>query len=126
MSKVVFKNDASESVPAYGVMKVNSVDQDVVIHTVKPTTDGEKLILVNSEVVVAKGSPGNAFSPINTDLWALYDTADGTPALGERWGPKAGSWKLSKDKAGFLVVPMTGGNPPPIAGLVFVRLEVCR
>jgi hypothetical protein len=35
---------------------------------------------------------------------ALYDSADGTPATGERWGPRSGTFKLKKNTGGFLVI----------------------
>jgi hypothetical protein len=56
----------------------------------------------------------------------LYDTADGTPALNEQWGPANGTYKAKKNKIGFLAIPMASGDTPPVDDVRMMMLEVCR
>lgn len=107
---VPFRNDSSgsETVPAYGVMRVTgSVDIDGVEHVTvaKPNTDFKRKYLVNGPTAVPYNETGKGTWLEEAD-WVLYDDAN-TPALGESWGPSDGSWKLKKWRYGFTIV----GNP---------------
>lgn len=107
---VPFRNDSSgsETVPAYGVMRVTgSVDIDGVEHVTvaKPNTDFKRKYLVNGPTAVPYNETGKGTWLEEAD-WVLYDDAN-TPAIGESWGPSDGSWKLKKWRYGFTIV----GNP---------------
>jgi hypothetical protein len=53
---------------------------------------------------------------VGNHVAALYDTADGTPAFGESWGPRDATWKLKKNTGGFRVL----GNADSTNGVVVV------
>ena len=92
------------TVPAYGVMRVTDVvvlePGRVVVTTDQPNADGDTGDhVINHPVNVAAGATGRC-TRVGI-LAALYDESSGTPANGDSWGPASGSWKLTKDKAGF-------------------------
>ena len=43
-------------------------------------------------------------------VWALYDPADGTPAVGEVWGSGKSSHKLRKRLLGWRILVVDSGN----------------
>lgn len=107
---IPFRNDSSgsETVPAYGVMRVTgSATISGVEHVTvaKPNTDFKRKYLVNGSTAVPYNETGKGTWLEEAD-WVLYDDAN-TPALGESWGPSDGSWKLKKWRYGFTIV----GNP---------------
>jgi len=115
-----FRNDSPETVPAYGVMRGTGVvvvePGRVVLLGDKPTGFGcQQRGLLNGPSPVGAGKYGVCTR--TGPAAALYETADGTPAPGERWGPRAGSWKLRKHTGGFLVLGVTRSA----AGLVLVE-----
>lgn len=111
-----FQNNAGEEIPAHAVVRISStVTQDgrVIYQMGKPNTYGAYWAhRINGPTAVSSG--GYGICRLNGLLAASYDTADGTPAIGEIWGPRNGSWKLKKDTPGFRVVS-TGAS-----GMVFV------
>src|SRR5262249_49771951 len=73
----------------------------VVLTADQPNTFGcQANCFVNGPVPVAAGQYG--FCTRAGPVVALYDTADGTPAFGDAWGPRSGTWQLKKNTGGFL------------------------
>ncbi|MGQ0633044.1 MAG: hypothetical protein ACT4QC_00385 [Planctomycetaceae bacterium] len=109
----VFRNDSGEQVPAFGVLRLTGVavlePARVVLTAQKPDTYGcQYQCAINGPTPVPAGKYG-----VCTRLGllpALYDAADGTPAFGERWGPRSGTWKLKKHTGGFRVLGVTNGG----------------
>jgi len=100
-------NNSSEVIPAYGVMRVESVDADTEVHEVnKPSTTFKCRYLVNLGSDIAIDGSGNA-TWLEKSAQVLYRAASGTPAIDEEWGAKDGQWTLEKNRPGFLI---TGGN----------------
>lgn len=115
-----YRNDSAETVPPWGVLRITGVTVPepgrVVLLADKPTGYGcQHRALLNGPTAVAAGKYGVATRGMFSA--ALYETADGTPAAGERWGPRGGSWKLRKWTGGFAVVGVTRAS----AGLVLVQ-----
>lgn len=104
-------NSSSLTIPAFGLVRVVSADAAGVLTVDRPNADG-MAVMVNSLQPVQPSNHGAATNQVPT--YALYETGDGTPAVGETWGAGSGSYKLRKNKAGFTIV---GG---PANGLVMV------
>ena len=108
-----FVNSSSGTIPAYGVVRgtgVSIIEPGRVVMTVdQPNTFGcQTQCFVNGPAPVAAGNFGYA---CRTGLLvALYDTADGTPAFGQAWGPRAGTWKLKQNTGGFAVIGVTNSS----------------
>lgn len=108
-TRIPFRNDSGETVPAYGVMRVvnkTTIDARPIYTIGKPNTTFQRRYLVNSPTEVIDGGRG-----WGTWLWhadyVLYDSGSGTPAFGEEWGAQNGTWTLAKNRPGFLI---DGGN----------------
>lgn len=104
-----FRNDAGAEVPAFAVMGISGAiarGASRVATCVFPDDLSARpphYYAVNGPVVVPNGGYGQA-SLLNTmPWWALYATGDGTPAVGEEWGPRD-TYTLRKHNPGFLVV----------------------
>jgi hypothetical protein len=78
----------------------------------QPSADGV-YCWIASRLGVSAGSSGVA-SIAAEPVDALYNPADGTPAVGDTWGAGSGSWSLRKNKPGFLVI----GLPDTVRSLV--------
>lgn len=109
---VQFVNNASETAPAYGVMRVTGVNSAGRVEVAKPNTTLQRLYLVNGHKDVAAGKTGKGtwlteFGHGKQFKYVLYNTSSGTPAYGECWGPKNGQWSLEKYRYGFTII---GGN----------------
>jgi hypothetical protein len=111
-SRIPFRVDATETVPAYGLLRVTGmveVDGRKVYKIDKPNTTFSRLYLVNGpdEITYRSGSTGYGWG---TWLWhadyVLYDTGN-TPAFGDSWGPQDGTWTIKKYRYGFTIM---GGN----------------
>lgn len=92
-------NTTGEIIPAFGLMRRTGVNSDAQITVAKPDTDGQ-LVLVNGPVSILANAVGAATGYGNQQIIA-FDTSDGTPAAGETWGAKNGSWLARKGNAGF-------------------------
>jgi hypothetical protein len=95
------RNSESETIPAFGVMQVESleVSGDQLVFVVgKPDGTG-KPILFNSYLPIAASGKGSGTADFPAP--GLFDDADGAPAAGTNYGPVSGSWKLKKNNAGF-------------------------
>jgi hypothetical protein len=102
-----FLNANAGTIPAYGVVRATGISIPeagrVLLSVDQPNTFGcQAQCFVNSPVPVAAGKYG--YATRTGALVALYDLADGTPAYGQAWGPRAGTWKLKKNTGGFFVL----------------------
>jgi hypothetical protein len=92
---------------AFGVMVDNGVedsgDGSPRLVTRATQTLGERPIYINGPGNCASGQDGICYIPDGTPCQVAYDTGDGTPALGESWGPVAGSFKIRKGFPGFKI-----------------------
>ena len=94
---ITFRNDSSETIPAYGCLAITGAEQNddrlIFVKGEKPSSTACKSYAVNGPVDVEKNRYGQCF----TSSWTrvLYDT--GTPEPGDLYGPKASQWTISKD-----------------------------
>ena len=108
-----FLNNASSQVPAYAVLRATGlslIEQARVVMTAdQPNTFGcQANCFVNGPTPVSSGQYGYASRA--APIVALYDPADGTPAYGDSWGPRNGTWKLKKNTGGFFVLGVTNSS----------------
>ncbi len=97
------QNQNAQQVPAFGLVRVVSVDPKGLYTVDQPNTDGQQVFGTNFVPIAASmATPGAVTN--DWPWWALYEAMDGVPAVGDTWGAGAGSWKLRKGKAGFQVV----------------------
>lgn len=119
MQWVEFKNDAGETIPSFGIVRLTGVATieatRVVLTGAKPNAFGcQYNAAVNGPTAVLSGQYGICTrAAVGV---ALYDTADGTPAFGEKWGPRDATWKLKKNTGGFSILGVTNSD----LGLVLV------
>lgn len=105
---MLFYNGDATTIPAYGVVLRNGVQAaggpDFSIKAKRPDAwSCQENFLINGPNSVESTSWGNAqFGDGNTFI-AAYDSADGTPAKDEFWGPQSGTYLLKKLTVGFIV-----------------------
>lgn len=110
MQWLTFRNDSGEEIPAFACMRCTGLalidDGSVVLKMAKPNTYGAQFgHYFNGPIKIASGLYGLCTrSPAAA---AVYDSVDGTPAFGEQWGPRSGTWKLKKNTGGFEVLGVT-------------------
>lgn len=113
------ENDAGVEVPAYGVLRVTGHTTAGFRKVAKPNADSQSGCIVNgsTKIPVTIGTrPGRGQALADPHVRALYDSADGTPAVDETWGPGNGTFKLKKGKTGFRIT----GGVDATAGTVWV------
>lgn len=122
---VPFINATSPNVliPAYAVMRLTTattVDGEMVINVAKPDATYRWRYLINGpdEVEASTTARGWGTWIFDTDK-VLYDTGS-TPAVGERWGPKADEWKLFQHRPGFIV----DGRKDSTAGWMYAQQAI--
>lgn len=101
-----FLNDSGEEIPAHAVMRINgiSVQRNRACYAMRQPNSFGSIWghRINGPTPVADGAFG--VCTLTGVIAGLYDTADGTPAHGEYWGPRNGSWKLRKNTSGWRVL----------------------
>ena len=107
---VEFINNASSQIPAFGVIRITGVTVveagRVVLAGAQSNTYGAQYHhAINGPNPVNAGKYG--MCSFSSPIPAYYDSADGTPAFGEKWGPRDATWKLKKNTGGFLVIGTT-------------------
>lgn len=97
-----FKNNGSQAIPAYGVMRVESSTTAIpgdkhhkLLKCVRPDTTFARIYAVNGPEEVPVSGYGLCRLPPFDNVEVLYDTAN-TPAVGEGWGPQPDSFKLKQ------------------------------
>lgn len=112
-------NNSGETIPARGIIRVVGVT----VHEGRDVLDGRKpnsfgsqyMHFVNGPEAIPVAELGYCYYPETAgefsggETWALYDDGDGTPAAGESWGPREGTWKLRKNTGGFQVLGLISG-----------------
>lgn len=94
-------NAASETIPAFAVLRVSGINSDGLIQVAKPNTNSDHNLLLNGPFDVPTSKYLSVTVPVAAR--ALYETSDGTPANGEFWGSGNGSFKLRKAQAGVFI-----------------------
>lgn len=93
-----FRNDSTETAPAYAVMAITgcTVVGGIPYVTInKPSTTFVRGHLVNANADIASSGFGFAYGPIvGPPVTVLYTTP---PSAGDGYGPRAGSWKMEKN-----------------------------
>jgi hypothetical protein len=112
-----FRNDSGEEIPANGCMRITgsaTVGGQQYLLAEKPNTYGSQYLhWFNGDQPVATGKFGTCYK--GSFVRALYDTADGTPSVGQQWGPRSGTWKLRANTGGWQIL---GGHS---SGVVTVQ-----
>jgi hypothetical protein len=112
MTPISFRNDSGETIPSYAIVGLAYVASPA---TGRKVASGDQIVnssnpwVVNSRVAVSSDGPGWGFGSANRYEWIAYESADGTPAVGDEWGPKADSWKLRRAAAGCRIVSVGSG-----------------
>lgn len=115
-ARVRFKNTASETAPAWGLMRITTptAGKDY-LNIAKPDATYRWLYLVNGPKDVAASGFGYGHF-LTAEVFAqkrrqyvLYDTGN-TPTQGQEWGPKDDSWLVWQHRPGFLIVGSTAGS----------------
>ena len=115
--RIGFFNDSGATVPSFGVMlfkgskgqnsEKNGPAQGVCVTIKQPDTYGcQYNALVADEGLLGNGYANQTYGAAQLDppFIAAYDSTDGTPAFGDRWGPRASTWLLKKNTGGFFVI----------------------
>jgi hypothetical protein len=119
--RIGFFNDSGQTIPPFGVVLLKGFKgqdsdtkrgpaQGVVASVKRPDVFGcQYNAMVADETPDGAGCPDQTFGAAQlpmqgVPLIALYDSADGTPAFGEAWGPRSGTFKLKKNTGGFRVI----------------------
>lgn len=114
---MIIRNDSNETIPGFAVMRVTGAAHDAAgqfyLRVDKPDDSFQTYYLVNGPFPIPAGKFGVADD--DYPCYAAYDDGSGTPAFGDSWGAKSGSWKLAPNRDGFDVL----GNST--AGRVLVR-----
>lgn len=101
----LFKNTGEDTIPAYGLIRITgttAVGNAVVLAGAKPNIYGSQYMhYVNGHKAIDAGYLGKCFD--DDTVRVLYDSADGTPAAGEMWGPRASTYKLKKNTGGWII-----------------------
>lgn len=104
---IQFRNDSAYQVPAFGILRItgfNTSDPEQPFFTIdRPNTYGSQYLhAINGPLAIEANGYGECtLGQYNT---ALYDTSDGTPAVGEMWGTRSGTFMLKKNTGGFVVL----------------------
>lgn len=102
-------------IPAGGVFVDNGAEladdeESYVIQARKVQAFGEQPLYVNSPSVVAADGNGDCVRPYGRPLWVAYLESDGTPAVGEEWGPVPAAYTIRKGFPGFKILATGSGG----------------
>src|SRR6266700_6989666 len=103
-----FQNNSGTEAPPYGCLKITEIT-DGILQAIRPDSGRGIYAFNGPQAVPAGGTAGpdsvtRGLCSQDYPAFALYDSADGTPANGEIWGPGTDTFKLKKGKPGFLIV----------------------
>lgn len=98
-----FRNAGSETIPAFGVMRITGVEDrnGIACYTVdKPSTTFQRLYLINGPKQVAASGYGSG----TFDVTYALCSSSASPLYGESWGAKHSEWKLFQHRPGFFIM----------------------
>ncbi len=115
-------NASGEVIPPFAVMKVTDAGKqngEPYLEVDKPDGSGSNYVLNGAFSI---GIGGNGAGSVAFSKRAFYNNLEGTPSIGDEWGPKSGQWSLSPDGSGFVFVGditsdhgrvrLASGSPP--------------
>lgn len=89
------------SIPGFSLARSTGVDPITGnIRLAQPNADGQDVYAIGPQSIAAGGS---GWCTRDWPAYVQYDPAGGVPAVGDTWGVAAGSFLLTKTKAGFAV-----------------------
>ncbi len=94
-------SQANDDLPGGCLLRVLGQDADGVLLVSTPTVDNEVGLLVNFPHTIPAGGYGQAHQQFPASV--LYEAGEGTPAVGDEWGAKAGDPKLHPRQSGYVV-----------------------
>lgn len=105
-------NAGAYDIPGFGVCEITGASRPeninnaqaggrTVLSVTRPTEDSPAAVCINGPMPIAAGAYG--FGTLDYPAYALYDDAN-APAAGDTWGAASGTFELTKDKAGFVVL----------------------
>lgn len=104
-------NSSGSDIPAWSILRVTGSRTRfgrVTLEMGQPNTYGSQYShFVNADIDVPAGGYGMCALPVAVPMFALYDSADTSPALGARIGPRSGTHKLKASTGGFRIVSAT-------------------
>jgi len=107
-------NGDGTTIPSYGVCLRNGVTTTAAIpipQVKRPDTYGcQQNFIINDQAEIPATVFGQGQVPVNNLYIAAYDSASGTPAKGEMWGTKSGTYLLTKNYGGFVVEGIYDGT----------------
>jgi len=108
------KNVSGEDIPPYSVVEITGASSDDgILNADKPSSSGDDYRHgLSGPATIKSGDHGDV--TFDLPAWASFDSSDGTPANGDLWGAKSGSWKLGN----------TGDSNFPVLGSVDTTNEV--
>jgi len=106
------RNDSGEEIPPFACMRITGTiamaSGEIGFLVNKPNAFGAQYSHIFNGPIPIKASGTstqiNGEGTIGLAVAALYDSADGTPAFGQSWGPRDSTWKLKKNTGGFRVM----------------------
>lgn len=98
---VPVKNVHEDSAPPFALLEVTGVTDDGFFLVTRPTDDSSPCLLLNGASAIPSGDYGSAHA--SNQGVAAYRESEGTPAVGQTWGSKAGRWELHPDQDGFRI-----------------------
>ena len=96
-----FLNGAAQTASAYGVLRITG-NTACVVQAARPNGTYTQYAINGPHDVTA--TTGRGICTQDYPATALYDSADGTPANGQVWGPGTDTFKLKKHFQGYVVV----------------------
>ena len=105
-------NDTEETIPIGGACYISSyivIDGQTYTQVVKPTGSNidANRILINGTSEIEPEEIGTAYG-YSAICFAAYDDEQ-SPLTGQKWGPKADSWELQYNAAGFMALGIGDG-----------------
>jgi hypothetical protein len=96
-------NGSGQTIPAYSVAQIQSVDVfgvPTVVQVQNDNQDPTMLVFTGPTPI-----PDKTYGICTRDwpAYAAYTTTDATPVTGTTWGPKKGDWTLRKANSGFTI-----------------------
>ncbi len=122
-----FRNTSGQEIPAYACMRIVDaieVDNDIVFEVDQPNDEDQPFYLVNGPLAVpANTAEGEGQAAVEKEgrgttlMQAGYVLVSGGPTFGDVWGPTNGTWEISGDGKGFLMLGSAVSDPTRAAAV---------